>query len=160
MFFDAYCQIATISLHQKLKRTKICQPQNSSFSAIAFPKSLPQTATSPKRPPASAAAFPATPSPSSLNSAWRSRKGINIFTFIWIIVYKFIPLHHSSMKRYKVKQVIDLLLADGWVLDRTRGDHRQYINREKHRTVTVKGKMSDDLSQFLLNSIWKQAGWK
>ena len=71
MFFDAYCQIATISLHQKLKRTKICQPQNSSFSAIAFPKSLPQTATSPKRPPASAAAFPATPSPSSPNSAWR-----------------------------------------------------------------------------------------
>lgn len=69
MFFDAYCQIATISLHQKLKRTKICQPQNSSFSAIAFPKSLPQTATSPKRPPASAAAFPVTPSPSSPNSA-------------------------------------------------------------------------------------------
>ena len=64
------------------------------------------------------------------------------------------------MKRYKVKQVIDLLLADGWVLDRTRGDHRQYVNRQKHRTVTIKGKMSDDLSQFLLNSIWKQAGWK
>ena len=71
MFFDAYCQIAAISLHQKLKRTKICQPQNSSSSATVFPKSSPQTATSPKRPPASAAAFPVTPSPSSLNSASR-----------------------------------------------------------------------------------------
>lgn len=144
----------------KLKTDQICQPQNSSFSVTAFPRNSPPTATSPKRQPASPAASPATPSPSSPNSAWKWPKGINIFTFIWIIVYKFIPLHHSSMKRYKVKQVIDLLLADGWVLDRTRGDHRQYVNREKHRTVTVKGKMSDDLSQFLLNSIWKQAGWK
>lgn len=85
MFFDAYCQIVTISLHQKLKRTKICQPQNSSFSAIAFPKSLPQTATSPKRPPASAAAFPVTPSPSSPNSASRLRKSINFYTFALLL---------------------------------------------------------------------------
>jgi predicted RNA binding protein YcfA (HicA-like mRNA interferase family) len=64
------------------------------------------------------------------------------------------------MKNYKVKQVIELLLSDGWRLDRTKGDHRQFVNDAKPGTVTVSGKMSDDLSQFLLNSIWKQAGWK
>ena len=64
------------------------------------------------------------------------------------------------MKRYKVKQVIRLLLEEGWKLDRTKGDHRQFIHASKPGTVTIKGKMSDDLSQFLLNSIWKQAGWK
>ena len=64
------------------------------------------------------------------------------------------------MKRYKVRQVIDLLQKDGWVLDRTKGDHRQYVNQAKRRTVTVSGKMNDELSQFLLNSIWQQAGWK
>ena len=25
---------------------------------------------------------------------------------------------------------------------------------------TVRGKLSENLDQFLLNSIWKQAGWK
>lgn len=64
------------------------------------------------------------------------------------------------MRRIKVKQVIDLLVADGWTLDRVRGDHRQFVNKNKPGTVTVSGKRSDDLSQFLLNSIWKQAGWK
>ena len=59
-----------------------------------------------------------------------------------------------------MKQVIDLLVADGWTLDRVRGDHRQFVNKNKPGTVTVSGKRSDDLSQFLLNSIWKQAGWK
>lgn len=64
------------------------------------------------------------------------------------------------MQNYKVRQVIDLLKKDGWVLDRTKGDHRQFVHPTKHGTVTVKGQMSDELSQFLLNSIWKQAGWK
>ena len=64
------------------------------------------------------------------------------------------------MRRYKVSQVIDMLLDDGWELDRVRGDHRQFVHKTKPGTVTVRGKKSDDLSQFLLNSIWKQAGWK
>lgn len=64
------------------------------------------------------------------------------------------------MKRYKVRQVLDLLRADGWKIDRIRGDHRQLVHDEKVGTVTVSGKLSDDLSQFLLNSIWKQAGLK
>ena len=64
------------------------------------------------------------------------------------------------MRRYKVRQVIRMLRKDGWTLDRTNGDHRQFVHKEKKGTVTVTGKNSDDLSQFLLNSIWKQAGWK
>lgn len=64
------------------------------------------------------------------------------------------------MDRYKVKQVIKMLEKDGWYLNRMRGDHRQFRHPTKNGTVTVPGKPSDDLGQELLNSIWKQAGWK
>ena len=64
------------------------------------------------------------------------------------------------MKRYKVRQVMDLLKQDGWEISRIRGDHRQFVHKDKPGTVTLSGKPNDDLSQFLLNSIWKQAGWK
>jgi predicted RNA binding protein YcfA (HicA-like mRNA interferase family) len=67
------------------------------------------------------------------------------------------------MKRYKVREVIELLLADGWIEQKskhTSGDHRQFKHPTKPEKVTVKGHMNDVLNQFLLNSIWKQAGWK
>lgn len=64
------------------------------------------------------------------------------------------------MKRYKVKEVIKLLKADGWYLHTTKGDHRQFKHPTKPGKVTVRGHENDDLNQFLLNSIWKQAGWK
>ena len=65
------------------------------------------------------------------------------------------------MKRYKVKEVLDLLRADGWEIKRIRGDHRQLKNTKgKPGTVTVSGKESKVLDQEILNSIWKQAGWK
>lgn len=65
------------------------------------------------------------------------------------------------MKRFKVSQVIRMLYEDGWEVVRTRGDHRQLKNRKgKPGTVTISGKKSDTLSQEVLNSIWKQAGWK
>lgn len=64
------------------------------------------------------------------------------------------------MKRYKVKQVIDLLYANGWELKKERGSHRQFSHPTKKGKVTVNGHGSDTLDQFLLNSIWKQAGWK
>ena len=64
------------------------------------------------------------------------------------------------MRRYKVKEVIELLKADGWYLTTTKGDHRQFKNTDKPGKVTVRGKDNEVLSQFLLNSIWKQAGWK
>ncbi|MCR4570906.1 MAG: type II toxin-antitoxin system HicA family toxin [Bacteroidales bacterium] len=65
------------------------------------------------------------------------------------------------MKRYKVGQVLKLLRRDGWVIKRIRGDHRQLRKAGgASGTVTVSGKESDVLSQEILNSIWKQAGWQ
>ena len=64
------------------------------------------------------------------------------------------------MKRLKVAEVIRLLEADGWYLSYTNGDHHQFKHPTKPGKVTVNGKKSDVLSQFLLNSIWRQAGWK
>lgn len=64
------------------------------------------------------------------------------------------------MKVYKVKKVIKMLEAAGWYLSYCKGDHRQFKHPDKSGKVTVRGKMSEDLDQFLLNSIWKQAGWK
>ena len=95
------------------------------------------------------------------------------------------------MKRYKVIEVIRMLLADGWEycytkgdhrqfkhptkpgkvtvrgkerrgwrLQRMKGDHRQFVNDKHPGTVTISGKDRDTISQEVLNSIWKQAGWK
>ncbi|MCR5841975.1 MAG: type II toxin-antitoxin system HicA family toxin [Bacteroidales bacterium] len=64
------------------------------------------------------------------------------------------------MKRYKVKQVLDLLKKDGWIIKNWKGDHRQLKHPTKKGKVTVNGKESDTVDQNNLNSIWKQAGWK
>lgn len=64
------------------------------------------------------------------------------------------------MNRHKVREVIKMLEADGWFLLTTKGDHRQFKHPTKPGKVTVRGKPSETLDQFLLNSIWKQAGWK
>ena len=73
----------------------------------------------------------------------------------------YISLRAKTMGRYKVGQVLKLLKKDGWIVVRCRGDHRQFRNtRGKAGSVTIPGKESDVLSHELLNSIWKQAGWK
>ena len=64
------------------------------------------------------------------------------------------------MKVYKVKEVIKRLEDAGWYLSYIKGDHRQFKHPGIAGKVTVRGKLSEDLDQFLLNSIWKQAGWK
>ncbi len=65
----------------------------------------------------------------------------------------------------KVREVIKLLKQDGWFHVRTRGDHRQFHHEVKPGTVTVAGKLSEDiLSEDIppgtLNSILRQAGLK
>ena len=57
------------------------------------------------------------------------------------------------MKRYKVREVIELLEKEGWFLVTTKGDHRQFKHPTKPGKVTVRGAMNEVLSQFLLNSI-------
>ena len=63
------------------------------------------------------------------------------------------------MRRYKVREVLDMLRKDGWYQVAQEGSHRQFKHAAKKGRVTVNGKPADTLSQDLLNSIWKQAGW-
>jgi predicted RNA binding protein YcfA (HicA-like mRNA interferase family) len=64
------------------------------------------------------------------------------------------------MRSYKVYEIINLLINDGWYLDRTKGSHRQFRHPFKKGTVTINGKRNQTLDQFILNSIFKQAEWK
>ncbi|HNG95534.1 MAG TPA: type II toxin-antitoxin system HicA family toxin, partial [Acidobacteriota bacterium] len=45
----------------------------------------------------------------------------------------------------KVKEIIKIIEADGWVLTKTEGSHRQFKHPTKPGKVTVAGKLSDDL---------------
>jgi predicted RNA binding protein YcfA (HicA-like mRNA interferase family) len=60
----------------------------------------------------------------------------------------------------KVRDVVHLLLEDGWFEARVRGSHRQFKHGVKRGRVTVPGKPNDDLAPGTLNSILKQAGLK
>ena len=61
--------------------------------------------------------------------------------------------------RKKVKEIIDMIEADGWFFSRQKGSHKQYQHPSKTGTVTVPdhGK-NEELEHFLVNSILKQAG--
>ncbi|MDJ0927508.1 MAG: type II toxin-antitoxin system HicA family toxin [Gammaproteobacteria bacterium] len=60
----------------------------------------------------------------------------------------------------KVRQVLQLLRADGWVVTRTRGSHRQLTHPHKRGKVTVAGKLGADVPPGTLNNILKQAELK
>ena len=58
----------------------------------------------------------------------------------------------------KVRDVIRLIEADGWVQVQMRGDHRQYKHPHKRGRVTIAGHPSDDVHPKTLQSILTQAG--
>jgi len=60
----------------------------------------------------------------------------------------------------KVKELIALIEANGWLQVRQKGSHRQYHHPSKSGTVTVSGKPSVDVPPGTLNSVLKQAGLK
>ena len=60
----------------------------------------------------------------------------------------------------KVKELLIILVEDGWSLSRTKGSHRQYKHASKSGTVTVAGKLSADVPKGTLNAILKQSGIK
>ena len=64
------------------------------------------------------------------------------------------------MKKLKVFEVLKMLVDDGWYLQNQKGSHRQFKHPTKKGKVTVNGKLSDTLEQFILNIIFKQAGWR
>lgn len=55
-----------------------------------------------------------------------------------------------------------MLKDDGWELYKHSSgtSHRQFKHKNKSGKVTVNGKPSETLSQEILNSIFKQAGWR
>jgi predicted RNA binding protein YcfA (HicA-like mRNA interferase family) len=64
------------------------------------------------------------------------------------------------MKKLKVGEVLKMLSDDGWYLSDQKGSHRQFKHNNKKGKVTVNGKLSETLEQFILNNIFKQAGWR
>jgi predicted RNA binding protein YcfA (HicA-like mRNA interferase family) len=62
--------------------------------------------------------------------------------------------------KMKVREVIRVIERHGWYHVRTRGDHRQYHHPSRPGTVTVAGKLSEEVPPGTLNSILRQAGQK
>lgn len=60
----------------------------------------------------------------------------------------------------KVREVIERLEREGWLLARTKGSHRQYTHPTKPGKVTVPGKLSSDVPPGTSISIQRQAGWR
>lgn len=58
----------------------------------------------------------------------------------------------------KVKEIIKLIEDDGWFYSRQAGSHRQFKHHAKKGTVTIAGKLSDDIAKGTQKSILKQAG--
>jgi predicted RNA binding protein YcfA (HicA-like mRNA interferase family) len=58
----------------------------------------------------------------------------------------------------KVREVVRMLVADGWVVVRQRGSHRQFKHPDKPGVVTVAGRPGHDLAVGTLRSILRQAG--
>jgi predicted RNA binding protein YcfA (HicA-like mRNA interferase family) len=60
----------------------------------------------------------------------------------------------------KVRDMLKLLAADGWVLTSQRGSHRQFEHATKPGKVTVPGHPTDEIAPGTLKSIRRQAGLK
>jgi predicted RNA binding protein YcfA (HicA-like mRNA interferase family) len=61
------------------------------------------------------------------------------------------------MPTMKVREVIHMIEADGWKLDRQRGSHRQYRHQIKPGQDTIAGKPTDTLDPGTLRNIFRQA---
>jgi len=57
----------------------------------------------------------------------------------------------------KVRELLKLLNRDGWVIDRSRGSHRQLRHPSKPGSVTVSGHPSDTVHPKTLKSVLRQA---
>jgi len=60
----------------------------------------------------------------------------------------------------KVREIIRLIENDGWILNRTKGSHRQYKHSAKKGLVTISGHPNDEMHPKTKGSILKQAGLK
>ena len=63
--------------------------------------------------------------------------------------------------RKKVKELIDIIEADGWYFARQKGSHKQYKHPLKKGIVTIPDHGKNyELEHFLVSSVLKQAGLK
>lgn len=60
----------------------------------------------------------------------------------------------------KVRQIIKMVEADGWVQLKQVGSHRQFIHAIKPGKVTIAGKPGQDVPKGTARNILKQAGLK
>ncbi len=60
----------------------------------------------------------------------------------------------------KVREIIDLLEAEGWRYISTKGDHHKFYKEGARRPIIVAGKRNDDLAEGTINSILREAGLK
>jgi predicted RNA binding protein YcfA (HicA-like mRNA interferase family) len=58
----------------------------------------------------------------------------------------------------KVREVIRLIEAQGWLLVSTEGSHRQFKHPTKTGRVTVSGALGDDMPKGTFASVKRQAG--
>jgi len=66
----------------------------------------------------------------------------------------------GDLSAMKIREVLRLLVEDGWYLARIRGSHQQFKHPTKPGLVTVAGQSGDEIAPGTLNSILKQAGLK
>ena len=93
----------------------------------------------------------------------QASREFSILVFVMIVFLlslKYQTITLFELKSYKVSEVIKMLKDDNWYLVAQKGSHRQFKHSVKQGKVTINGKLNETLSQFLLNSIFKQAGWK
>ena len=60
----------------------------------------------------------------------------------------------------KVREVIQVLLRDGWREIRSKGSHRHFRHPDRPSLITVPGNNGKDLAPGTLNAILKKAGLK
>jgi predicted RNA binding protein YcfA (HicA-like mRNA interferase family) len=60
----------------------------------------------------------------------------------------------------KIRDVIKMIDADGWVQVKSKGSHRQFKHPVKPGRVTIAGHPGDDLAPGTLNSVLKQSQLK
>lgn len=60
----------------------------------------------------------------------------------------------------KVRELVSLMEADGWVQVRVTGSHRQFHHPTKAGTVTIAGNGGTHVPPGTQNSVLKQAGLK
>ena len=70
-----------------------------------------------------------------------------------IEVYKYFEELAAKGSILATPELVKMLEKDGWSIDRTKGDHRQFKHPTKKGCVTISGKESDTISQEILSSI-------